>query len=126
MNTREALAHAILDAIRDSVSEYDTPHVDRSSLEWTGIDGRVDMLAAVDALLATYLVIPRSDIVGTEYGWRASPDGNVRPRPSRDAAFEAVAHVRASGGVWAHSEAVQHPVLPWSVIPLPKDGDINA
>lgn len=49
---REQLATAILDAMRDSVGEYDTPFIDGSSLEWACLDGRVDMLAAVDTLLA--------------------------------------------------------------------------
>jgi hypothetical protein len=51
---REQLAEAILDAMRNSVGEYDTPYIDGGSLEWTCIDGRVDMLAAAEALMQRF------------------------------------------------------------------------
>ncbi len=71
-------------------------------------------LRAVDAILAEFLVISRSDVVGTEYGWRNSLSDQVCPRGERD---WALLTARKRGG-----EAVERPRLPWSVIPLPEDG----
>lgn len=81
-----------------------------------------DLADAVDAILAEFLVVPRSEIVGTEYGWRSGPDANVRDAPTRDQAIRQAARARAAGGVWSNSEAVEH-VIAWSVIPLPEDGE---
>lgn len=59
----------------------------------------------------------RSDIVGTEYGWRTRPGGNVRPVQTREQAIERAIRARACGGSWAESEAVEYAGA-WSVIPL--------
>lgn len=114
-DTREAFANAILDALRESVSEYDTPYIDRSSLTFACIDGRVDMLAAVDAILAEFLVVPRSE-VATEYGvqFRGLVHGHC---PEADIAKYRAVHVY--GG---HEDNARHRQTwtgPWS--PLPEE-----
>lgn len=68
---------------------------------------------------ATHLVVPRSEIVGTEYGWR-----HPNPQAGADALCEHGAltegDARRLAGNWG--EAVQRPIPPWSVVPLPEDG----
>lgn len=61
--TREELANAILDALEASVYDNDDAalFINRYSLTWTCIDGHVDLLATVDALLDAYRVVPRRD-----------------------------------------------------------------
>lgn len=61
-----------------------------------------------DAILAEFLVVPRSDIAGTEYGWRASPGDQVCPRYDRQGALLTT---QKRGG-----EALERPTW-WSVIP---------
>lgn len=89
-----------------------------------GLDGVEDRLA--EDVLAEFLVVPRADIVGTEYGYRSSDEDLAcltddrkdaingalgRRQWQRDAMFQPTA------------EAVERPSLPWSPIPLPEDGD---
>lgn len=69
---------------------------------------------AADVLLEEYLVVPRSDIVSTEYGMRYS-DGVVFGNRDRGRAVRVAERLH-------EVEAVQRPLLPWSVIPLPEDG----
>ena len=72
------------------------------------LDGYATHLA--DLIEAEFLVVPRSGVVKTEYGWRRSPsDTNVGPRKDREAA---VFTAENRGG-----EAVERPSVPWSVIP---------
>lgn len=68
-----------------------------------------------DAILTEFLVVPRSDIVSTEYGTRYS-DGDVFGNQDRGRVVRLAERLH---GV----EAVQRPLLPWSVIPLPEDGE---
>lgn len=90
---------------------------------------RADAFAAVDAILATYLTIPRSDIVGTEYGWRYSEAGQQARTwiaPDRDIATREAYWLRSRQiemGRVPDAEPLSRPVLPWSVIPLPEEGE---
>ncbi|WP_227979945.1 hypothetical protein [Nocardia spumae] len=60
-----------------------------------------------DAILAEFLVVPRTDI-GVEYGWRTDGDDTAQRSSSRCmAAF----HAEDTGG-----EVVCRPELPWELI----------
>lgn len=75
------------------------------------------------AILAEFLVVPRSDIVGTEYGWRRAPDCIAHLTETRAEAIESAMNLRPAGPAWSRAEAVERSaVLPWSPIPLPEDG----
>ncbi len=65
-----------------------------------------------DAILAEFLVVPRSDIVGTDYGVEA--DAHLPPEYHLDQAV-AVDEARRRG-----VRVLKRPRLPWSVIPLPE------
>jgi hypothetical protein len=95
-DTREALARAILVNAMCPGQEY--------------IAARV-----ADAILAEFLVVPRDSIVGTEYGWRQERGWSVVVAHSLDA----IRHWEETKG----GEAVTRPDLPWSVIPLPENGE---
>ncbi|WP_280465976.1 hypothetical protein [Nocardia brasiliensis] len=78
--------------------------------------------ALIDAILAEFLVIPRSEITGTEYGWRTVGRG-VMKVDSRDEAIETargIRELRRGRGEPHDVEAIERPALPWSVIPLPE------
>ena len=119
--SREALAAKVLAAVTtsfayhdgDELIESDGPYMDWMDLDWVLIDGRCNLLAAVDALLAEFLVIPRSDIVGTDYAVEAD---DVQP-PEYYSDRASAANVAARRGL----RALERPVLPWSVIPLPAE-----
>ncbi|MEV6432613.1 hypothetical protein [Nocardia sp. NPDC051463] len=118
--TREVLAQLITEAvaIAAETSAGINPEFDgQIVIDWQ--HGLPDLVAALDSLA---LVVPRSEIVGTEYGWRRGPSANVRLARSRASAIEQAADSRSAGGVWAASEAVEH-VIAWSVIPLPEEGE---
>lgn len=78
-----------------------------------------------DAIVERFLVVPRSDIVGTEYAVRHIASDGHEAEYSRASRLWAVEDARAwhldlnSGG---RMDAIERPVLPWSVIPLPEDG----
>lgn len=63
-----------------------------------------------DAILKRFLVVPLSDIQGTEYGWRhpMAADGpcDHKPLSEHDA--------RRLAGKWG--EAIHRPILPWTPI----------
>lgn len=70
----------------------------------------------VSQLLAEFLVVPRSDIVGTEYGWVHDIHGERCEHT--DLSKEDALRLAGRMG-----EAIERPVLPWSSpIPLPEDG----
>jgi hypothetical protein len=100
---REALAHAILVNAMCPGQEYIATRV-------------------ADAILAEFLVVPRSDIVGTEYGISDQTNTDVQFVGRRAEAIEGARWRRRFPGT---SEACAHerPVLPWSPIPLPEDGE---
>lgn len=56
--TREAVAHAIVDAIRSCADKGFGPYVDDSDLSAVDIDVRINMLAAADAFLAKIVADP--------------------------------------------------------------------
>jgi hypothetical protein len=72
-------------------------------------------LHLADLINAEFLVVPRSDIVGTEYGWRHPNEPFAEPC-YHDALTEPDAR-RLAG---RKGEALQRPILPWSPIPLPE------
>lgn len=72
-------------------------------------EGHSEFAAHVAELIgAEFLVVPRSDIDGTEYGWRAWPGDQVCPRRDRASALLTAQNRGA--------EAVERPALPWSPI----------
>lgn len=66
-----------------------------------------------DAILAEFLVVPRSDIVGTEYAYSPAP-GHVLTPDDRDPVVWMASH---RGGA-----VVLRPVVAWQPSPLPEDG----
>lgn len=113
---REAFARSIADAIGEHLNVSD--YADLSSLGSAQIDGYVDLLGVATEILATYLVVPRSDIV-TEYGveFRGMNFGGHR---SAD-----VARFRARTMYGLGEDAARERETwagPWSPIPLPEDG----
>lgn len=110
--TREALVQVAAVAIYTQ-QWGSPPSNDAERCAW-----RSDASAAVDAILATHLVVPRSDIVGTEYGIRyTSEDGKASTWPSKATSRAEVVELRQPGVT-----VLERPVLPWSPIPLPEDG----
>lgn len=85
-----------------------------------------DLADAADAILAEFLVVPRSEIVGTEYGWQYLLNGQWQTVSTEDRqqAIDNAAYQRDSEGAeWAApARAVERPIPPWSVIPLPESG----
>lgn len=75
-----------------------------------------------------HLVVPRSDIVGTEYGYRyQDPKYSAETystQGSRTQAIEVAENIRSGQirkGNDVNAVALERPVLPWSVIPLFED-----
>jgi hypothetical protein len=109
-DTREALTRLISEAV--AVAAETSPGINPECDGQIVIDwhhGLPDFVAALNALA---LVIPRSDIVGTEYGWRQERGWSVVVAHSLDA----IRHWEETKG----GEAVTRPDLPWAVIPLPE------
>lgn len=82
-----------------------------------------------NSVLAEFLVVPLSDIVGTEYGYRfKEPKYSERTQSTgswRDEAIEVVAYLRNEQTRLGHdlnAEALSRPLLRWSPIPL---GDVS-
>ena len=75
-----------------------------------------------DAILARFLVVP-ADRVTTEYGYRVTPSSPVQPRRNLELA-KFFAGVAKDYGNRAEAEVVQRDATlgPWTVIPLPEDG----
>ena len=74
-----------------------------------------------DAILERFLVVPR-DQVNTEYGARVileSCEVRIAPLPSRDIAMQVIANKVFTGQVVQRESGIG----PWTVIPLPEDGD---
>lgn len=82
---------------------------------WDDFDGYAAHL--VDALLSEYLVVPRSEIAGTEYGWRHLWKGRQCEHVS--ASFAEARRLAEANDV----PILQRPVLPWSVIQTAEDGE---
>lgn len=61
-----------------------------------------------DVMAAEFLVVPRSDITGTEYGWRFADDDGARRSSER---MWALADAELNGG-----QAVERPSPPWTPI----------
>jgi hypothetical protein len=76
----------------------------------------------INALIAAeYLVVPRSDIVGTEYGMRyTSEEGRTNTWSSNTANRAETIRLAESDGS-GRVAAMERPILPWSPIPLPED-----
>lgn len=127
---REALAQQLCKAIGAAAGRgawFDDDH-----LGDFGFDGAMDLYAVADAILATHLVVPRSDIVATEYGvrqYRHDRAGwHVERASSRDGAVAAAQHEHYDDDFEGRprTQAVERPLIPtppWSVIPLPEDGE---
>jgi hypothetical protein len=82
-----------------------------------------------ELIAAELLVVPCSDIVGTEYGWRYAEEGQPpttwKVPEGEDLAVREVRHIRRvqrEQGKAQNAELLSRPVLPWSVTPLPEDG----
>ncbi|MFR9773094.1 hypothetical protein [Nocardia sp. SC052] len=69
-----------------------------------------------DMIVEQFLVVPHSEVVGLEYGWRADPEWGVVPVESAEEARDFASNTRLG-------EALFHHVLAWS--PLPEDGETN-
>ncbi|MCM6777903.1 hypothetical protein NDR87_31605 [Nocardia sp. CDC159] len=76
---------------------------------------------AADALLADWLIVPRSDIEGIEYGYRVTADDPTHSTWTARAESEQQALAYAEHPAIT---AVQRPILPWS--PIPEGGDSGA
>ncbi|WP_306365475.1 hypothetical protein [Nocardia sp. CC227C] len=76
---------------------------------WAAQDPRPNWLLLADAVLAEFLVVPRSEVDGFEYGWRARPGDRVHPRDDRDAALLTA---QRRGG-----EGVERAALAWTPLP---------
>lgn len=107
---REALVQAIVHA---------------TEANWDIAEGHAGLSALADALLAEFLIVPRSDIQGYEYGVR-STRGGTRAFVARDSAVVFLAkrreaQIRVVGS--SDAEVVERPILPWA--PSPEGGDGN-
>lgn len=94
------------------------------------IDCPAGLAEFAKALEARYLVVPRSDIVGTEYGWRFAELGMPEETWLAEDRSAAVGVVRSLQREQARDpiprpgpQLLERPRLAWSVIPLPEDGD---
>jgi hypothetical protein len=84
-----------------------------------------------DLIAAEFLVVARSDIVGTEYGWQCTtvdglPKAKQRVPGGRESAIRDARRVRRNQeaeGLAPDVELLSRPVLPWSVTPLPENGE---
>lgn len=75
--------------------------------------------AQADDLLAVYLVVPRAEITGIEYGWRdlADPSRTVTcDGATRDWAVGAAQAAERNSDVGRRAEPVERPAMPWSTI----------
>jgi hypothetical protein len=82
-----------------------------------------DLADAPDALLERFLVVPR-DQVTTEYGVLYSNGESQRAVDHDNAAMIARIDRKHPGIVRDHNpQLASRSVLPWTVIPLPEDGD---
>lgn len=88
-------------------------------------DSGASDLALIDMILERFLVVPR-DQVTTEYGYRVTPRTLVLPRADLERA-KFSAGVAMDYGNRAEAQVVQRytVTLPWTVIPLPEDGDTD-
>lgn len=123
-DTREALTRLISEAIAVAAktSAGINPEFDgQIVIDWR--HGLPDFVAALDALA---LVVPCSDIVGTEYGVRwVNSVGSVvyeGPYGCLSDAEETAAEIREHRSKIAVVSRPELPGLPWSVIPLPEQG----
>lgn len=128
-NPREALTQLLTEAIAIAAetSAGINPEFDgQIVIDWH--HGLPDFVAALDSLA---LVVPRSDIVGTEYGveqYRHDFGWHVERAFSRDGAIAAAEreHYDDDFEGRPRTRAVERPVLPpppWSPVPLPEDGE---
>ncbi|WP_043737778.1 hypothetical protein [Nocardia asiatica] len=83
-----------------------------------------------DMIGMQFLVVPQSDVVGLEYGWRYAEEGQPpttwKVPEGEDLAVREVRHIRRvqrEQGKAQNAELLSRPVLSWSVVPLPEDGD---
>lgn len=79
-----------------------------------------------DMIAMQFLVVPQNEIVGVEYGYRYSDEDLACLTENREDAIEGARQTLA----WQRdamnqlsAEVVARPSLPWSVIPLPADGE---
>ncbi|MGW4720843.1 hypothetical protein [Nocardia sp. NPDC004260] len=106
------------DALARVISDHQL--TGRISIGCTGCPGlefmhEVDHAEHVaDMIAEQFLVVPQSEVVGLEYGYRADPEWDVAPVESADEARDLASHTRTG-------EALFHPVLAWS--PLPENGE---
>jgi len=121
---REALAETIaraeferLNRFRDQRRFWDL--VDEAERDdWRHLGRR-----QADAVLAEFLVVPRSDIQSTEYSYRhrlpASGQWCSHLERSRAEALSAAGSVPTGETEWGttEAEALERPVLPWTPIP---------
>lgn len=114
----EELAEFIADQI---AGDRLSPTV-RGPVDALFIEGEVDIVEVAKALMGRYRMVPRSDVIDTEYGWRTSADCIANLVEKRADALQCAANMRAAGSVWANAEAVERTGVPaWSVIPLPEE-----
>lgn len=81
-------------------------------------DGYAVHLAEVIA--AGFLVVPRSEITGTEYGYQHLPDSGVFVRQSAELVRGRVTEIREAQqrrGIEPLAVALSRPILPWSPLP---------
>ena len=122
--TREALARKLL----EYVSAQRLDWMDAQGL-YVNFEGGLDLLGAADAILAEFLVVSRDSIVGTEYAAQWADPGHeprTLPESGKEAALADAAHfrrVQQNKGLPVNARAVERPVPPWSVIPLPDNGE---
>lgn len=126
-DTREALARVISDhqlTGRISIGCAACP-----GLEFMTAVDHAEHLA--DMIAEQFLVVARSDIVGTEYGWQCTtvdglPKAKQKVPGGREAAIRDVRRVRRNQeaeGLAPDVELLSRPVLPWSVTPLSENGE---
>jgi hypothetical protein len=84
-------------------------------------DWQVFAAHVVDAVLAEFLVVPRSEIVGTEYGWRRS-EGAVEVNSEDLAGLSAYIRELTGEDSGLYFEHLTRRV-PAPVTPLPENGD---
>lgn len=133
-------APVVGDSTRDTTVRLLAAHPPEVSGNWYGCAScRVSLGNAAsyadhltEQLLAEFLVVPRSDIVGTQYGWRYAERAELDepleiPVATRlDVAIAAVRHIQQSRELtgWTGMpapELLARPILSWSIIPLPED-----
>lgn len=103
MSDTRALAQQITDIIQREAD----PHL---------IDNyRENLEKAAQAILAEFLVVPRSDIVGTEYALEPYPGAPLELYSDRAVVIDV--------GERCGLRALERPDLAWSVIPLPEEAD---